>query len=59
MDLEELNAPEFYKPQACEDCPECEDGKVVLRRYTDKNTFEEKTFLGCSNYPRCEFSQFN
>ncbi len=32
------------------DCPECEDGKVVVR-YSKKG----RRFFGCSNYPRCTF----
>ena len=60
MDLYDLNETEtFYKPKIGEDCPECEDGKLVERRYKDKDTLKIKTFIGCSNYPRCEFSQFN
>jgi len=59
MDYDELMSGEtFYTPKAGDECPEY-DGKLVERRYKDRDTMEIKTFIGCSNYPRCEFKQFD
>jgi DNA topoisomerase-1 len=33
------------------DCPNCEDGEIVVRKSRKKN----RTFYGCSNYPKCKF----
>jgi ssDNA-binding Zn-finger/Zn-ribbon topoisomerase 1 len=35
-------------------CPIC-DGKLVRR----KNKLTKETFLGCSNYPKCKYTQPN
>lgn len=37
---------------AYDNCPRCEDGKIVIKRNKIKNT----QFLACSNYPKCDFS---
>jgi len=36
------------------DCPECEDGEIIER--TSK---KGRTFYGCSNYPDCNFMNWN
>jgi DNA topoisomerase-1 len=36
------------------DCPECEDGEIIER--TSK---KGRTFFGCSNYPDCNFMNWN
>lgn len=35
-------------------CPDCEDGKIVVKR-----SKKGKKFFGCSNYPSCEFVSWN
>lgn len=56
MDLHELNSLDRpqYDVREGDECPGCEDGKLV-RRYA--RHFEGTEFLGCNNYPRCEFTQ--
>ena len=34
------------------DCPRC-DGKLVKRQ----NRMTKEPFLGCTNYPRCKYTQ--
>jgi DNA topoisomerase-1 len=34
-------------------CPECEDGDIVIRR-----TRKRRVFYGCSNWPDCEFNSW-
>ena len=53
MDLKELNAHEFRgKEQEGDLCPECLDGKLVLRE--NRNNFSQ--FLGCERYPDCKYT---
>ena len=33
-------------------CPRCKTGHLVIRR----NSHDNRDFLGCSNYPRCDFT---
>ena len=35
-------------------CPECEDGEIVVRRTRKRN----RVFYGCSNYPECEYTSW-
>jgi DNA topoisomerase-1 len=38
-------------------CPKC--GKdLLVRHYQDKKTGKDKIFYGCSNYPKCKYSEF-
>jgi len=53
MDMEELNSMEFHKEKEGDGCPDCLNGKLVERC---GRTAESVPFLGCSNYPRCEFT---
>lgn len=53
MDKFELEAPEFGDLKAGDECPEC-DGKLV-ERYSRK--FASEPFLGCTNWPHCEFTK--
>ena len=55
MDIDDLNEPEFKEYQPGEPCPECFDG-IIVRRYGRKFENREE-FLGCSNWPYCEFKQ--
>ena len=45
------SVPEIVKP-----CPKCCKGNLVKRTYIKKG--KEKTFLGCSCYPTCKYSEF-
>lgn len=49
-DIENLSDPEYSENDAC---PRCENGRLV-KRYQRK--LEGREFLGCSNFPRCEFT---
>lgn len=51
--LDLIETPEFFSYTEGDDCPDCDDGKLVKR--LNRGTGED--FLGCSNYPKCEFSQ--
>lgn len=54
MDLADLNETrEWETPEEGGECPEC-DGEMVKRYGRD---LEGSEFLGCSNYPRCRFTQ--
>lgn len=35
-------------------CPKCEDGDIILRKSKKK-----RVFYGCSNYPKCDFVEWN
>lgn len=60
MDYEELLAmggeTEYEPLSENDDCPRCEDGKLI-KRYN--RSFGGGEFLGCSNYPKCNFTKNN
>ncbi len=35
------------------DCPKCIDGKLIRR----KNKLTKEVFLGCTNFPKCTYTQ--
>jgi len=35
------------------DCPKCRDGKLIKRT----NKIAKEDFLGCSEYPKCKYTQ--
>jgi len=39
-------------------CDKCGNGFVVDKKYMDKKTKKLKSFKGCSNYPNCDFVEF-
>ncbi len=59
MDLADLNETrEWEASNIGDDCPRCEDGKVVIRINRKKfDSGENPEFLGCSNFPYCEFTE--
>jgi ssDNA-binding Zn-finger/Zn-ribbon topoisomerase 1 len=35
------------------DCPQCSTGKLIKRKNSKTHDF----FLGCTNYPKCKYTQ--
>lgn len=51
MDPLEINGESIYRDG--DQCPNCEDG-TLIQRYVRK--FGGSSFIGCCNFPRCEFT---
>lgn len=53
MLLDELNTLDNPAYQDGDPCPNCEDG-TLIEKY--ERRLDGEVFLGCSNFPRCQFS---
>ena len=47
-----INMGDCDSATAVVDCPRCKTGRLVVRKNEERN----KYFLGCSNYPQCEYT---
>ena len=53
MDLQIYDNKEYPTYEEGDECPECDGGILTLRH---EKKFGSTDFVGCSNYPRCEFT---
>lgn len=54
QDLQDLDKPEYEQASDGDLCPKCDDGELK-KRYN--RSFEGGEFLGCSNFPKCRYTQ--
>lgn len=47
-----INMGECSNTTAVVDCPRCKTGRLVVRKNEERNQY----FLGCSNYPQCDYT---
>lgn len=47
-----INMGDCDSATAVVDCPRCKTGRLVVRKNEERN----KYFLGCSNYPQCDYT---
>lgn len=49
-----LKKPYLNEGDSCQVC----DGTMSVKKATNRNTGNEFNFLGCSNYPECDFTAY-